>query len=97
MFDQATSDQPDEQDSFTLNTAVQAVAEGNYGHLDQQRRYTDALAAILFAPDEMPGAMAEIAPSDPHPPYYGGLPHRPMLDAVARSDILDTHGREHGR
>jgi hypothetical protein len=71
--DNATSDQPDERDSFTLNTAVMAVGEGNYGRLgaSQQQQYTDDLARIMFTPDEMPGAMEEIAPSDPHPPYYG--------------------------
>ena len=71
--DNATSDQPDERDSFTLNTAVMAVGEGNYGRLgaSQQQVYTDDLAKIMFSPDEMPGAMEEIAPSDPNPPYYG--------------------------
>ena len=57
---------------FSLNTAIQAVGEGNYGRLgpDQQRRYTDADAETMFsepaaggAPDEMPGAMPEILPS----------------------------------
>ena len=38
--DNATSDQPDERDSFTLSTAVMAFGEGNYGRLaaDQQQR-----------------------------------------------------------
>jgi hypothetical protein len=61
---------------FSLNTAVQAVGEGNYGRMgpDQQRRYTDADAETMFAepaldgeqagqPDEQPGAMPEILPS----------------------------------
>ena len=57
---------------FTLNTAIQAVGEGNYGRLgaEQQRRYTDANVETMFAqpatngtPDEMPGAMPEIVPS----------------------------------
>src|SRR3712207_1538777 len=57
---------------FSLNTAVQAVGEGNYGRLgaDQQRRYLDANAETQFAqpitggtPDEQPGAMPEIMPS----------------------------------
>ncbi len=57
---------------FSLNSAVQAVGEGNYGRLgpDQQRRYTDANAETQFAqpatggtPDEQPGAMPEIMPS----------------------------------
>jgi DNA-directed RNA polymerase subunit N (RpoN/RPB10) len=58
---------------FSLNTAIQAVGEGNYGRLgpDQQRRYTDANAETMFAepatggePDEQPGAMPEIFPSE---------------------------------
>jgi hypothetical protein len=57
---------------FSLNTAVQAVGEGNYGRLgaDQQRRYLDANAETQIAqpitggtPDEQPGAMPEIMPS----------------------------------
>jgi hypothetical protein len=57
---------------FSLNTAIQAVGEGNYGRLGaaQQRRYTDADAEPLFSqpatdgtPDEQPGAMPEIMPS----------------------------------
>ena len=57
---------------FSLNTAVQAVGEGNYGRLGagQQRRYTDADAETQFSqpatagtPDEQPGAMPEIMPS----------------------------------
>jgi hypothetical protein len=58
---------------FSLNTAIQAVGEGNYGRLgpDQQRRYTDANAETMFSepatggtPDEQPGAMPEIFPSE---------------------------------
>ena len=68
-----------ERTIFSLNTAVQAVGEGNYGRLgpDQQRRYTDANAEPMFGeprldtepasaegePDEQPGAMPEILPS----------------------------------
>jgi hypothetical protein len=57
---------------FTLNTAIQAVGEGNYGRLgtEQQRRYTEANIETMFSepatggtPDEMPGAMPEIVPS----------------------------------
>jgi hypothetical protein len=65
---------------FSLNTAIQAVGEGNYGRLglDQQQRYTDANSEPLFSepatggqPDEQPGAMPEILPSpgfDPEGP-----------------------------
>ncbi|WP_266075714.1 glucosidase family protein [Haladaptatus caseinilyticus] len=59
-----------ERSIFTLNSAVMAVGEGNYGRLgpDQQRRYVHANANLqLPDPDEQPGAMPEIAPS----PTYG--------------------------
>jgi len=61
-----------ERTIFTLNTAIQAVGEGNYGRLGarQQRRYTGANAEPMFSepylggtPDEQPGAMPEIVPS----------------------------------
>ena len=57
---------------FSLNTAIQAVGEGNYGRLGagQQKRYTDANVEPMLSepatngtPDEMPGAMPEILPS----------------------------------
>ena len=52
--------------TFSLNTAIQAVGEGNYGRLgpDQQQRYTtDNRELMLPNPDEQPGALPEIAPS----------------------------------
>ncbi len=58
---------------FSLGTAIQAVGEGNYGRMGagQQRRYTDANAETMFSepavdgtPDEQPGAMPEIFPSE---------------------------------
>jgi hypothetical protein len=65
---------------FSLTTAIQAVGEGNYGRLGSgtgpddangQRRYTDANAETMFSepatggtPDEQPGAMPEIFPSE---------------------------------
>ena len=48
-----------EQQIFSLNTAVMAVGEGNYGRLgaDQQKRYTAANRRLqLPDPDEQPGA-----------------------------------------
>ncbi|HET8952469.1 MAG TPA: hypothetical protein VFN44_18240, partial [Solirubrobacteraceae bacterium] len=57
-----------ETDVFSLNTAVMAVGEGNYGRLGagQQQRYTDANRMLMLPdPDEQPGAMPEIAPSPP--------------------------------
>jgi hypothetical protein len=57
---------------FGLNTAIQAVGEGNYGRLGpgRQQRYTDAEAEPMFGqpytggtPDEQPGGLPEILPS----------------------------------
>jgi hypothetical protein len=65
---------------FSLTTAIQAVGEGNYGRLGTgtgpddatgQRRYTNANAETMLSepatggtPDEQPGAMPEIFPSE---------------------------------
>jgi hypothetical protein len=59
-----------EKQTFTLNTAIMAVGEGNYGRLGpaQQQRFTTANRRLqLPEPDEQPGVMPEIAPS----PLYG--------------------------
>ena len=56
----------DNRITFSLNTAVMAVGEGNYGRLgpEQQQRYTtDNRELMLPDPDEQPGALPEIAPS----------------------------------
>jgi hypothetical protein len=65
-----------ERTIFGLNTAIQAVGEGNYGR--SQKRYTDAEVEPMFGepytggdevhhtpgtPDEQPGASPEIFPS----------------------------------
>jgi hypothetical protein len=66
-----------ERTIFSLNTAIQATGEGNYGRLgaEAQQRYTDANVEPMFGepfqgtwhtagtPDEQPGAMPEILPS----------------------------------
>jgi hypothetical protein len=68
--DPARSKLPGERQTFTLNTAIMAVGEGNYGRLGPtaQQRFTRANARLqLPDPDEQPGAMPEIAPS----PDYG--------------------------
>jgi hypothetical protein len=68
--DPAVSDRPAERTTFTLNTAIMAVGEGNYGRLGpaQQRRFTTANRRLQLPDfDEQPGAMPEIAPS----PDYG--------------------------
>ncbi len=58
-----------EEKTFTLNSAIMAVGEGNYGRLAQQRRYTSGNRRLqLPRPDEQPGAMPEIAPSPEYEP-----------------------------
>jgi hypothetical protein len=66
------SDGRGERTIFGLNTAIQAVGEGNYGRLGpgRQQRYTDAEAEPMFGepwtggtPDEQPGSLPEILPS----------------------------------
>lgn len=78
-----------ERSIFSLNTAVMAVAEGNFGRLgrDQQQRYTTANALIQLDPAvwETPGAMPEIAPS----PDFGANIDRPFTD---RSMSLQAWG-----
>ena len=85
--DPAQSDRPAEKSIFTLNTAVMAVGEGNYGRLgpDQQQRFTTANAMLQFMPDEQPGAMPEIAPS----PDYGRSINRGFTD---RAMVLQAWG-----
>ena len=85
--DSAQSDRPAEKSIFTLNTAVMAVGEGNYGRLgpDQQQRFTTANARLQFIPDEQPGAMPEIAPS----PDYGRSIDRGFTD---RAMVLQAWG-----
>jgi hypothetical protein len=65
--DSVVSAVPSERSSFSLNTAVIAVAEGNYGRMGptQQQHYTTGNARIQLDPSvwETPGAMPEIAPS----------------------------------
>src|SRR3954449_2629091 len=69
--DGSTSPGPGERQTFTLNTAIMAVGEGNYGRLrpDQQQRFTTANRRLqLPQPDEQPGVMPEIAPSPDYSP-----------------------------
>src|SRR5829696_3363890 len=67
--DQHQSEVPAERSIFTLNTAVMAVGEGNYGRLgeNEQQHYMNGNADLQLIPVEQPGAMPEIAPS----PDYG--------------------------
>ena len=65
--DSVISAVPSERSIFTLNSAIAAVSEGNYGRLgaNQQGRYIRGNARSQLYPDlwEMPGAMPEIVPS----------------------------------
>ena len=62
--DSVVSTVPSERNIFTLNSAIAAVSEGNYGRLgaDQQQHYINGNARSQLDPDvwEMPGAMPEI-------------------------------------
>jgi hypothetical protein len=87
--DSHVSEVQSERSIFTLNTAIMAVGEGNYGRLgnDQQQHYTDANASLQLSPDEQPGAMPEIAPS---PDYsLGGSIDRPFNE---RAMVLQAWG-----
>ena len=81
-------DAPDERQSFTLNSAIMAVGEGNYGRLGatHQQRYTRAIRRLqLPTPDEQPGAAPEIAPS----PLNGRTIDRSFLE---RPMVLQAWG-----
>jgi len=89
--DTSVSDVPDEEDIFTLNTAVMAVGEGNYGRLgpQQQQRFTTANRQLqLPVPDEQPGAMPEIAPS----PDYGRSIDRPFNERAMVMQAWGNYG-----
>jgi hypothetical protein len=86
--DNAVSDVPADLESFTLNTGIMAVGEGNYGRLgpDQQQRFTTANRRLqLPTPDEQPGAMPEIAPS----PGFGRNIERKFTE---RSMVMQSWG-----
>jgi hypothetical protein len=79
-----------ERSIFSLNTAVMAVAEGNYGRLSQQRRYTTGNARIQLDPTvwETPGAMPEIAPS----PDFGANIDKAFTDRSMSLQAWGTYG-----
>ena len=82
------SEVPAERVIFTLNTAIMAVGEGNYGRLgaNQQQHYMYGNVDLqLDPPDEQPGAMPEIAPS----PDYGRSIDRPFNE---RAMVLQAWG-----
>jgi hypothetical protein len=87
--DSAVSTVQSERSVFSLNTAIMAVAQGNFGRLGEgeQQRYTTANARIQLDPTvwEMPGAIPEIAPSPDSAANIG----RPLYD---RSMVLQAWG-----
>jgi hypothetical protein len=87
--DSVVSTVPSERSIFTLNSAIAAVSEGNYGRLgaDQQQSYMRGNARSQLDPDiwEMPGAMPEIVPS----PDFGANIDRLFTE---RSMVLQAWG-----
>ncbi|MCU7728484.1 hypothetical protein ODJ79_32640 [Actinoplanes sp. KI2] len=85
--DSVVSSAPPERDIFSLGNAVMAAAEGNFGRLTRQGRYTTANARSQLDPSvwEMPGAMPEILPS----PDFGTNMSK---DFLSRSSVLQTWG-----
>jgi hypothetical protein len=87
--DSVVSSVQSERSVFSLNTAIMAVAEGNFGRLGtrQQQRYTTGNARIQLDPNvwEMPGAMPEIAPEGDFTPNI----ERPYTE---RSMVLQAWG-----
>lgn len=81
-----------ERSVFSLNTAVLAVAEGNFGRLgrQQQGHYTTANARIQLDPAvwETPGAMPEIAPS----PDFTANIDRGFVDRSMMLQAWGTYG-----
>ena len=79
------------QQAYTLNTAVMAVALGNYGLLGpgQQQRYTDDLAQLqLGAVAEQPGMMPEIGPS----PDFTANGDQPFNERSSLEQAWGTYG-----
>ena len=85
--DSVVSAVPSERDIFSLGNAIMAVAEGNYGRLGAQQRYTTANARSQLDPSvwEMPGAIPEILPSPDFGTNLG-------LDFLSRSSVLQSWG-----
>jgi hypothetical protein len=79
------------QQAYTLNTAVMAVALGNYGLLGptDQQRYTDDLAQLqLGTVAEQPGAMPEIGPS----PDFTANIDQPFNERSSLDQAWGTYG-----
>ncbi|HEY7595046.1 MAG TPA: hypothetical protein VH969_17975, partial [Actinophytocola sp.] len=79
-----------ERSTFTLNTGVMAVGEGNFGRLTQQRTYTTGNARVQLDPSvwETPGSMPEISPSPDFPANIG----RPFYDRSMSLQAWGTYG-----
>jgi hypothetical protein len=90
--DSAVSAVHSERSVFSLNTAVIAVAEGNFGRMGptQQQHYTTANARIQLDPSvwETPGAMPEIAPS---PDFQANI-DRGFVDRSMMLQAWGTYG-----
>jgi hypothetical protein len=76
---------PSEKDIFTLNTAIIANGDGNYGRLAEQDRWLDDNVALQLEADEMPGAMPERASA----PAYGTNVGKPYTE---RGMVLQAWG-----
>jgi len=85
--DSVVSTVKSERSTYSLNTAVMAVAEGNFGRLGPQGTYVNGNARIQLDPTvwETPGAMPEVAPS---PDFVANI-DRPFYD---RSMSLQAWG-----
>jgi hypothetical protein len=79
-----------ERSTFSLNTAVMAVAEGEFGRLGPQGTYTTGNARIQLDPSvwETPGAMPEVAPS---PDFVANI-DRPFYDRSMSLQAWGTYG-----
>jgi hypothetical protein len=87
--DSALSTVTSERTIFTLNSAIAAVSEGNYGRLaaSQQGLYTSGNAKVQLDPSvwEMPGMMPEITPS----PDFGANIEKKLTE---RSMVMQAWG-----
>lgn len=86
--DTAVSAVQSERATHTIGNGIMAVAEGNFGRLAQQQRYTTANARLQLDPSryETPGQMPEIAPS---PDFDPANIDRKLTD---RSMVLQAWG-----
>jgi hypothetical protein len=88
--DGVLSEVPSERNIFTLNSAIAAVSEGNFGRLGPQRLYSNANARAQLDPSiwETPGAMPEIVPS----PDFGANIDRKFTERSMALQAWGTYG-----